>query len=377
MLTPFDDYPIQQTSEPIAHTLQGSHNAYNRYFFNGYSRDGSLYFGVALGLYPNRTVMDAAFAVVHRGEEISVIASRRAPLDPTETVVGPVAVHVDEPFRRLRVVVADNESGLRADVTFGARTPVIEEPRFTLHDGGTPVFDYTRLTQWGEWAGTITVDGEELAISPAEVLGCRDRSWGVRPVGPQPPGPGGFGAQFFWLWAPINFDDVCVHFDVNEHGDGRQWHSEGLLVPVLDSPSAPVYGPDAKVETMASVAHDVRWEAGTRRSAGATVHLQPQGGERIDVVLEPLLTFFMRGLGYLHPEWGHGQWKGDLAVHAERFAIADAAPPAANVDPFHLHVQQVVRATMGGREGVGVFEQLVLGPHAPSGFTGILDGAPA
>jgi hypothetical protein len=40
-------------------------------------------------------------------------------------------------------------------------------------------------------------------------------------------------------------------------------------------------------------------------------------------------------------------------------------------------VQQVVTATWGEREGIGVFEQLVLGPHAPSGFTDLLDGAPA
>ena len=374
MLTPFDDYPIHQTSEPIAHTLQGSSNAYDRYFFNGYSRDGSLFFAVALGLYPNRKVMDAAFAVVRGGEEISVIASRRAPLDPTETTVGPITVHVEEPLRRLRVTVADNESGLGADLVFGARSPVIEEPRFTMYDEATPVFDHTRLTQWGGWSGTLTVDGEVLTITPTEFLGCRDRSWGVRPVGPQVPGPGGFGSQFFWLWAPINFDDVCVHFDVNEHGDGRQWHSEGLLVPVLDAPSAAVYGPDVKIETMASVGHDVEWTPGTRRSTRATIHLHPQSGDRISVDLEPVATFFMRGLGYLHPEWGHAQWKGDLAVHAERFAIADVAPPGPNVDPFHLHVQQVVRATMGDRQGIGVFEQLVLGPYAPGGFTDVLDG---
>jgi hypothetical protein len=254
---------------------------------------------------------------------------------------------------------------------------VIEEPRFTLHDGPTPVFDYTRLTQLGAWSGTLTVDGEELAVSPDEVLGSRDRSWGIRPVGQQVPGPPGFGAQFFWLWAPLNFDDRCVHFDVNEHGDGRQWHSEGLVVPVLGAPTDPVCGPDVKIETMASVGHDVRWQPGTRRSAAAAIHLTPQSGDPIDVHLEPQLTFFMRGLGYLHPEWGHGHWKGDLAVHAERFATGDAAPPGPNVDPFHLHVQQVVTATWGEREGIGVFEQLVLGPHAPSGFTDLLDGAPA
>lgn len=372
MLTPFDDYPLHQTSEPVAHTAQSSLNHYDRYFFNGYSRDGSLYFGAALGLYPNRKVMDAAFAVLRDGEEISVIASRRAPVDPTETRVGPISITVEEPFRRLRVRVEPNESGLTADLVFGARSPVVEEPRFTLYDGSTAVFDYTRLTQWGAWDGTLGIDGEDQSIVPTEIVGCRDRSWGVRPVGAAPPGPGGFGPQFFWLWAPINFDDVCVHFDVNEYGDGRQWHSEGLVMPVLSAPTDPVFGPDVGIQTMASVRADVQWKPGTRRSEGATIHLVPHHGDEQVVTLEPLSTFHMRGLGYLHAEFGHGHWKGDLAVHTDRWKVDDIT----GVDPFrNLHVQQIVRATMGDRVGVGVFEQLALGPHEPSGFTDLLDGA--
>jgi hypothetical protein len=42
----------------------------------------------------------------------------------------------------------------------------------------------------------------------------------------------------------------------------------------------------------------------------------------------------------------------------------------------HLHVQQLVRATRGAHKGIGVLEQLMIGPHAPSGFTGYRDGAP-
>ena len=371
MLTPFDDYPLHQTSEPVAHTAQSSLNHYDRYFFNGYSRDGSLYFGAALGLYPNRSVMDAAFAVLRDGEEISLIASRRAPLDPTETSVGPISITIEEPFRQMRVRVEPNESGITADLAFRARSAVVEEPRFTLKNGAISVFDYTRLTQWGAWEGTLTFDGETHTIAPHEILGCRDRSWGVRPVGTAPPGPATCGPQFYWLWAPINFDDLCVHFDTNELSDGAQWHSEGLVMPVLSGPTDPVFGPDVAMETMKSVSATVDWKPGTRRSQGATIRLVPHHGEERVVTLEPLSTFHMRGLGYLHPEFGHGQWKGDLAVHTERWRPDEID----GVDPFYLHVQQIVRATMGERVGVGVFEQLVLGPHEPSGFTDILDGA--
>jgi hypothetical protein len=79
----------------------------------------------------------------------------------------------------------------------------------------------------------------------------------------------------------------------------------------------------------------------------------------------------MLGIGYLHPEWGHGLWKGEAALAAERWQLADLAP----LDPRHIHVQQLCRARCGPDEGIGVLEQLVLGPHTPSGFTSLFDGA--
>jgi hypothetical protein len=45
--------------------------------------------------------------------------------------------------------------------------------------------------------------------------------------------------------------------------------------------------------------------------------------------------------------------------------------------PQHLHVQQVVRATWGARRGVGVLEQVVLGPYPRYGLRELLDGARA
>src|SRR5207245_2608695 len=108
-----------------------------------------------------------------------------------------------------------------------------------------------------------------------------------------------------------------------------------------------------------------------RRAAAAEIILTPHGGERLEISLEPLLSAQMCGLGYLHPEWGHGRWKGELAVGGESWTLADLDP----MEPRHLHVQQVCRARLGKREGIGVLEQLVLGPHLPSGFTSILDPA--
>ncbi len=364
MLTRLDDYPLHQTAEPIAQPATGDRNFYDRYFFNGYSRNGELFFAAALGVYPNRRVMDAAFSVVRDGRQHVVRASRLAPQERTETAVGPITVEVVEPLRVLRLRVADNPHGLAADLTFTARTAAIEEPRFTHRVAGRLIMDSTRLTQFGSWEGSLSVGDARIAVAPADVLGSRDRSWGVRPIGEPEGGAPGMLPQFFWLWAPLNFDDRCVHFDVNEDGEGRRWHANGNLARVG------AFGEDA-VEYVRAVEHRIRWRPGTRRADGAEVTLVPHGRAPLTITLEPLLTFQMLGLGYLNPEWGHGMWKGDEAVGGDVWTLADLDP----LDPRHLHVQQLCRARLDGREGIGVLEQLVIGPHAPSGFTSILDGA--
>ena len=76
MLTWGDDYPIHQSPEPIA--FSGSdRNFYDRYFFNGYSADGSVFFAAALGVYPHLDVIDAAFCLLVDGKHHNVRASRR------------------------------------------------------------------------------------------------------------------------------------------------------------------------------------------------------------------------------------------------------------------------------------------------------------
>jgi hypothetical protein len=372
VLTRFDDYPLHQTPEPLAHPATGDRNFYDRYFFNGYTPDGSVYFAAALGLYPNRSVIDASFSVVRGGVQVSLHASGRAPRERGETRVGPISVEVEEPMRRLRLRVVPNETGLEADAVFHARTAPVEEPRFTARDGGRVLMDSTRFTQWGGWSGSVSAEGERLVLAPAEVLGSRDRSWGVRGVGEREGGaPSAREPQFFWLWAPLHFGDFCTHFDVNEDAEGRRWHWNGNRVPALRV--AGMGGLDSTPEAvqMAAVSHRIDWQPGTRRARRAELVLSPLRGEALRIELEPLLTFQMLGIGYLHPEWGHGLWKGEAAVGAERWKLADLAP----LEPRHIHVQQLCRARCGRDEGVGVLEQLVIGRHAPSGFSALFDGA--
>ena len=81
MLTKADDYPIHQTAEPIAYAGT-DRNFYDRYFFNGYTPDGSVFFAAALGVYPALNVMDGAFCVVVDGVQHNLRLSRVLGMEP-------------------------------------------------------------------------------------------------------------------------------------------------------------------------------------------------------------------------------------------------------------------------------------------------------
>jgi hypothetical protein len=368
VLSPFDDYPIHQTPLPIAHPASGDPNHYDRFWFNGYTED--YYFAAGMAVYPNRGIIDGAFAVVVDGVQRSVFASARIPFDRSQTRVGPLTIDVVEPLRVTRVRCDAADLGIAADVTFTARTVALEEPRQTLTTGNKTMMDSTRMTQWGTWNGSIATGGSNIPIE--NIYGTKDRSWGVRPIGaPTPAAPEMNLPQIFFLWAPINWDDCTSHFLCFEKGNGDRWVGSQALLDIA-GPNDAMFGPeaDAHIHHLAGATWDVRWAPGLRRSQGATLKLLRHDGREERIDLEPLLTFRMRGLGYTHPEWGHGHWHGESAVGSEEHKVEELD----NVEPWNIHIQQVMRATWGEKTGLGVLEQLAIGEHIPSGLHGIIDG---
>ncbi|MCU1377384.1 MAG: hypothetical protein JWN29_367, partial [Acidimicrobiales bacterium] len=328
-----------------------------------YEQDGEFFLGGAMGHYPNRGVIDAAFSVVHDGVEHSVFASGAMPTDRS-TVIGPLRIEVVEPLRAIRYIVGPNDTGLEADVTFRARTEAIEEPRQQIVRNNVPMMDYTRLTQWGTWEGTITLPtGVTLTVDPARTYATRDRSWGVRGVGQQAPTNFSSSAmQVFWLWAPLNFDDCCTHLALFERADGERWLEQALIVPLLPDTSEP--------EHLARSEYRIEWMPGRREMASASLVLNKKDGTAIPITFEKLYTFRMRGIGYMHPQFSHGSNHGELEVGGESLKLDDFDP----LDPASIHIQTLCKVRMGDKVGTGVLEQLAFGPHEPTGLTGILDG---
>lgn len=362
MLTKGDDFPVHQTSEPLA--FAGTdRNFYDRYFFNGYSPDGAVFFAAAMGFYPQLGIVDAAFCAIVDGVQHNLRASRRSGGERLDLSVGPIAIHIDAPLETITLRIAPNDGPLAAELRFSGRHFPVEEPRFIRRTGTRLFMDYTRMTQNGRWSGWLSVDGGRIAVGDGWT-GTRDRSWGIRPVGasePQPPPEGNFN-QFFWLWTPCHFSGRSLFFHSNDDGGGTPWNRRAVIA-----------GDDGTESHFDAARFAVDWKAGSRRIARLTADL---GAGRRLMLTPSGPVFAMSGLGYTHPVWGHGRDHGAAPVVAHDMLTAAEREWG---NPLALHVQALVEAELGDGDsvhrGIGVLEQLFVGPHSPTGLTGMTDPA--
>lgn len=374
MLSRFDDYPIHQTAEPLAQTASSDRFTYDRYWYNAHDRDGGFYFGIGLCRYPNLGIMDCSLSLAVDGRQYAFHGSRRAPQEPTETEVGPFRLEILEPMGRHRVTIADNDTGISCDLVYTPRTACIEEGRQTLRNDRHLVMDATRLDQFGFWQGWIRYDGKELRVDGRSTFGLKDRSWGIRPVGDAYTGgaPMDTFQAVHFCWLPVHWGDQCSLAGWFEDEAGYQWHNDQCILPLYaDSDQIPGTTDPAARVWQGPVGHQVEMLPGTRRARSAVVTMHDRSGETLEIHVEPLMVHRMKGLGYQHPEWGHGKWHDELAIGGESWSDADLDPLALE----NLHVQQVIRATCNGKVGHGVLEQMHIGPSASYGFKDWFDGA--
>ena len=339
-------------------------NFYDRFFFNGYSADGTIFFAAALGVYPQLNIMDASFALSYEGRQYNLRASKEMLGDRLALSIGPLSIEIIRPMQETRITLTDNEGSLSGSLTATARHEAIEEPRFTRRQGTRMMMDLTRATQNIEWMGTLDLRGTKINVDGCR--GTRDRSWGIRQIGmaepqaPVPPAP----QQFYWLWTPSNFDAAAFFCHTNDDGTGAPWNRKAVFDDFANG---------SRLE-MSQIDFTTAYHDGTRRvselvlqAANLKARFSPTG-----------LMFYMQGLGYIHPEWNHGMHHGALRVAFDEIDLAAAEADLKAGKMENLHIQSLSDITLevngATHKGQGVIEQLFIGPHAPSGFQELVDG---
>jgi hypothetical protein len=351
----WDDYPVHQTAEFIAHPATSDRNFYDRYYFNLHPSSDEYFAIIGFGQYPNLGVKDA-FVDVRIGAEQHIVRASAPLTDRMDPSVGPLLVEVIEPLRRLRVVVEPSEHTVAMDVTWEGHGPAIPEPRQFIRSMGRVLFDTQRLAQMGTWSGTLSVGGVDIAVTPDTAKGSRDRSWGVRPVG-EPDADGiRQGAHVFagmWNYAPMQFDDHCIYYICHERDDGTRLLEQGERVWL-----------DGRIEELGRPEHDHSLVPGTRVIGRAVIRFPDAG---IEIVGTPMLAnYFGVGTGYgLDADWRHGKYQGpDPVVQGLVLKVADIQGLAQ-----YAVVDQSARFAYDGHAGYGLLEHAFIGPFHQYGLT--------
>lgn len=362
MLSPMDDYPIHQIPEPVRFVGTSDRNFYDRYYFNAYSPANEVFLVAGMGQYPNLGTTDAFVAVRRHEVQHVVRASRELGLDRMDTSVGPFSVEVIEGLRVLRLRCEASDRDIEMELTWEGAVPAFLEPRHFYRNHARIVSNTMRLAQTGAWSGTLRIGAERFDVTPGEWQGTRDRSWGVRAVGEAEPrgirdalpAPG-----FFWLYAPVQFEEFSILTIMQEDRAGRRILEEAVRLWPAETGREP--------EFLGRPDHEIEFVPGTRTPARAQLSFTGAKGGVLRMSAEPLLPVYVAlGCGYGNDdEWRHGMYQGKEVVQSRSYDLTDPSVQRRTRGVTDYAARFEIE---NGPVGTGLFEFTVLGPYAPYGF---------
>ena len=324
-VTSWDDFPVHQTSEWIAHVATSDRNFYDRYYFNAFDHGGECHGHHRPGPVPEprrRPTRSSPCA----SATSSTSCGRREPLaDRADISVGPLRVEVLEPLKRLRFVVEPTEHSVALRPHVGGLRPGRPRAGAVHPQRGRVTFDTQRLAQMGSWSGTLSVGGQRarrstrrprLGLARPLVGRAAGRREGARghPRGHQRQAGG------MWSYFPMRFDDHCIFYICSERADGERSARAGRA-GVARRPHRAAR-PHRARSTSSQPGHPPADQA--RRSSSPT----PASRSRCT----PLLPNFLAvGTGYgLEPDWRHGMYQGpDTVVQGKVYQVPEIRRPSA------------------------------------------------
>jgi hypothetical protein len=358
-LSALDDLFVHQIPEPVRHVGTSDRNFYDRHYFNVHACSGDFFIILGLGQYPNLGTQDG-FVSLREGHRQTTLRTSRALGDRADMACGPLRVEVLEGLKRLRIVIAPNDSGIEADLVFNGTHEAKLEPRQIQRRNGRVIHDVMRYCQTSSYTGWVKTPTRTWRSEDAPLKGYRDRSWGVRAIGrPEPadaqPGQGVVSGLFGttdWrrLHMACQFDDFTVNIKLHEDPEGRRSLEDAVRLWNDGRPPEHLGRPDWEI---------LRFSPDRRFAEEARVTFTRPGQPPLEMHIRQLLPLYLEaGTGYGNRpllEWIHGQYRGELVTDVARFDLREPHPVLAGP------IDCLAEMRMDGQVGHGLFEYTLFG----------------
>ncbi len=229
-LTPLDEGLCHQIPEPFPTPFMDHPHWRESLFFIAHPPDGlGDVMILTLASFPTRGEMDAL--QLGRIGDTHTWGRHVRPLgdDPHALVAGPVRVEIVEPFKTLKLDVAEDPAApVALDLTFTARTPHYALRRGSMKYKDETIWDQSHMIQSGWFNGTMLHQGKTIEVN--NWWGQRDHSWGIRDHARCP----------MWMWLAIQLPDGMIGVWNWELPDGTLVYRDGAFCPADGSDPIPI-----------------------------------------------------------------------------------------------------------------------------------------
>ncbi len=252
-LSAWDDYPIHQSPVVESAVSPNLPGWAERFYFNVLRPTGEIVAILGGGVYPVRGVGECYFCRLDGDRQENIRAWSELPRAGAEATTGPFQIRCESPLRDWSVGIDVD------DVRFKARFVGILPPYLysvldvPSTDAGGDFDLYRHFVAIGDWE---VEDAGGLDL-PANLIGVRDRTWGVRTRRIRKHN-----------WYVFNLGDVLLTLIHQELADGSVFFSE----------AGAVHG-DGRVERMRVVGHDLRYDPNSREVHAGSFTLAGEDGE--------------------------------------------------------------------------------------------------
>lgn len=334
-LAAWDDYPVHQSAALLSSVTPASPKWSERFYFNAIAPTGEIVMIVGGGVYPSRGISECYFCRLDGDRQINVRTSQALPPEGEEPS-GPFAIHCESPMTEWSVAV-----DLPDDAFAGRFRATIPPFLYRTIDiapsepGGE--FDLFRhFIGVGRWDLVTSMAGQ------TDLLGVRDRTWGVRTRRPR-----------LHLWSVVTIDDRCVALKHQELADGSIHFTE-----------AGVTHADGRLDPMRIVEHDLVFDPAERQVTRGRVELDGDAGA-LAVEFERVGTGIrLAGAGY---DDGQGDRDTSAGVQRDVYELGDRTVAArTGRGTIDVGVRAQISGTWTG-SGIGVVETAVARDHARYG----------
>ncbi|MDO8614146.1 MAG: hypothetical protein Q7T33_00220 [Dehalococcoidia bacterium] len=316
MISKMDEYLVHQTEKPLAEVASDHQDWQDRFYFNIHDPSGEFAAITGLGAFPNRKMMQAFVFATFKDQHYAYLNVRPLAGDREVMQTGSLSYSIVEPLKAWKLDLADEANGIRAQLEFRNRCPLHTFSPIHWQNGEKLVADFMHYTQSGRYTGSFTIGDRTFT----DLVGIRDRTWGVRAMADVP----------MWIWISAQFRDYCVSAWLWETPDGEIIHQDGALTRES--------GEDVPITR---IEHELELWPGRKCPRSARYRLTTDSGETLALAAEEIGTIF---LGPMTGRWSDSD--------AKALAAADAAS---------FGFDQHCRFTLGGETGYGIVEYMFTG----------------